>query len=388
MSDDAARRASRRAARRTLGRAAPLHRRAHRRLPRSGASLATGPLLEFQLAHARARDAVHEPLDEARLVADLAGLGVPVLAVASAAADRQQYLMRPDLGRRARAGGRGGAGGAGTAQATATTSRSSSPTACRRARCRLMPGRSWPKSCPPSCRGLAHRAAGRRPPRPGRDRRRHRERVACAHRGDADRRAPGPVVARQHGRLSDLARRRPAAATTDADRNCISNIRPEGIGYADAAFKLAHLLRAMRARGMSGVQLKDDGDRLLIENDEPICAEALSSAPTTRYRPCHDPPSFWPSRSRAGAGGSRADGELPAGRCRRPSHQDRAAGRRLRAPLRHETRRKLANAPISSGSTAARNWSRSISPGPTTRRCSRPCSRAPTCSCRTSNPGP
>ena len=40
----------------------------------------------------------------------------------------------------------------------------------------------------------------------------------------------------------------PGSQTTDADRNCISNIRPEGIGYADAAFKLAHLLRAMRAR--------------------------------------------------------------------------------------------------------------------------------------------
>ena len=56
----------------------------------------------------------------------------------------------------------------------------------------------------------------------------------------------------------------PRPQTTDADRNCISNIRPEGIGYADAAFKLAHLLRAMRARRLSGVQLKDDSDRLLL----------------------------------------------------------------------------------------------------------------------------
>src|SRR5262249_36392225 len=58
---------------------------------------------------------------------------------------------------------------------------------------------------------------------------------------------------------------RPTADTTDADRNCISNIRPEGLAYADAAFKLVHLLGAMRARRLSGVQLKDDGDRLLIE---------------------------------------------------------------------------------------------------------------------------
>ena len=69
-------------------------------LPRSGASLATAPLLEFRLAHARARDAVHAPFDDARLCAELAPLGLPVLTVASAAQDRQHYLMRPDLGRR------------------------------------------------------------------------------------------------------------------------------------------------------------------------------------------------------------------------------------------------------------------------------------------------
>jgi ethanolamine ammonia-lyase small subunit len=57
----------------------------------------------------------------------------------------------------------------------------------------------------------------------------------------------------------------PHPGTTDADRNCISNIRPDGIGYADAAFKLAHLLRAMRARRISGVQLKDDSDQAQVQ---------------------------------------------------------------------------------------------------------------------------
>src|SRR5215470_2465827 len=69
-------------------------------LRRTGASLATGPLLDLQLAHARARDAVHEPLDEQRLVAELASLGLPVLSVASACKDRHEYLLRPDVGRR------------------------------------------------------------------------------------------------------------------------------------------------------------------------------------------------------------------------------------------------------------------------------------------------
>ena len=55
----------------------------------------------------------------------------------------------------------------------------------------------------------------------------------------------------------------PHAGTTDADRNCISNIRPEGLGYADAAFKIAAMLSAMRAGRISGVRLKDDTGRRL-----------------------------------------------------------------------------------------------------------------------------
>jgi ethanolamine ammonia-lyase small subunit len=57
----------------------------------------------------------------------------------------------------------------------------------------------------------------------------------------------------------------PTPQTSDAERNCISNIRPEGLPYPDAAIKLVHLIRAMRARRLSGVQLKDDAHRLLIE---------------------------------------------------------------------------------------------------------------------------
>src|SRR3954453_18414557 len=62
-------------------------------LGRTGHSLPTRELLRFQLDHARARDAVYEPLDPA-------SLDVPHLLLRSAAPDRATYLRRPDLGRR------------------------------------------------------------------------------------------------------------------------------------------------------------------------------------------------------------------------------------------------------------------------------------------------
>ena len=228
-------------------------------LKRAGASLATSPLLDFQLAHARARDAVHAPFDEARLIADIGTLGGPVLAVASAADDRQRYLMRPDLGRRLAAG----------AEAT------------------LAPHAGRYDVVFVVSDGLSARAVEThaRPVLAG---------VLPALRAEAWLIAPLVVVRRGRVAIGDVIAAvlgadcvavligerpgltapdsmgayltwQPRADTTDAKRNCISNIRPEGIGYADAAFKLAHMLRAMRSRRVSGVALKDDSDRLLIE---------------------------------------------------------------------------------------------------------------------------
>lgn len=67
--------------------------------PRSGASLPTREVLNFGLAHARARDAIHQPFASQQLVAPLAALGLDALTVHSAAPDRHTYLRRPDLGR-------------------------------------------------------------------------------------------------------------------------------------------------------------------------------------------------------------------------------------------------------------------------------------------------
>ena len=69
-------------------------------LGRTGVSLPTDALLQFGLAHAQARDAVHQPLQIQQLMESLHQLGLPVLQVHSAASNRDEYLRRPDLGRR------------------------------------------------------------------------------------------------------------------------------------------------------------------------------------------------------------------------------------------------------------------------------------------------
>lgn len=67
---------------------------------RAGGSLPTREVLEFSMAHARARDAVHAAFDRDGLAAQLIRAGVETISVDSQATDRAVYLRRPDLGRR------------------------------------------------------------------------------------------------------------------------------------------------------------------------------------------------------------------------------------------------------------------------------------------------
>lgn len=228
-------------------------------LATTGASLATAPLLDFRLAHARARDAVHAPFDQAGLIADLAGFGLPVVAIASAAEDRQRYLMRPDLGRRL----------APDAEAVLA------PHAGRRdvvfvvtdgLSARAVQAHAQPAlACVlPALRAEGWRIAPLVVVRLGRVAVGDAVAVAldCACTVVLIGERPGLSAPESMGVYLTW---QPRPQTTDAERNCISNIRPGGIGYADAAFRLAHLMRAVRARRMSGVGLKDDSDRLLLD---------------------------------------------------------------------------------------------------------------------------
>ncbi len=222
-------------------------------LARTGASLGTQPLLAFRLAHARARDAVHAPLDEAAL---LAALPRPALRVASAAPDRRAYLMRPDRGRALhpdsaatlQAGHYDLAIVIGDGLSAQAAQRHAAPVLQA-----LLPAlRGWALA-PLVVARHARVALG--------------DRVAEAQGAGAvlillgER--PGLSAPDSLGAYLTWA---PGPATTDADRNCVSNIRPDGLGYAEAAFKLAFLLDRMRALRGSGVQLKDESEAGLLRS--------------------------------------------------------------------------------------------------------------------------
>jgi ethanolamine ammonia-lyase small subunit len=230
-------------------------------LGRAGHSLPTAAHLDFQLAHAQARDAVHLPFDAAGLAAELERAGLPTLRLHSAAADRNTYLQRPDLGRRLSA---------------------------------------------PSLQALAHHMAKARVAVPydltvvvadGLSALAvHQNAVpliaALRERLQSDTQAPwrlAPVALVEQGRVAVgdevgqalgaravvvLIGERPGLSSpdsmgiylswapqvglTDAQRNCISNVRPAGLGVDAAADKLHYLLGRARSLGITGVGLKDD----------------------------------------------------------------------------------------------------------------------------------
>jgi ethanolamine ammonia-lyase small subunit len=217
-------------------------------LGRVGASIPTAELLRFGLAHAKARDAVHSALDATALAESLQAQGFETLQVKSMAPDREHYLLRPDLGR--------------SLHPDSRTLLEQAP----RADIALV-----------IADGLSAQAASR-----------HALPVALLLR-DALGGWPAPVIIAQQARvaLGDdigaalgarlaivmLGERpglsspdslgiyltwAPCVGRMDSERNCISNVRPEGLDYRAAAHKLHYLVGQSLLRQLSGVALKDD----------------------------------------------------------------------------------------------------------------------------------
>ena len=233
-------------------------------LGRAGVSLPTQAHLQFQLAHAQARDAVHHALDLPQLAQALSAAWLPrapqALVLQSAAANRAHYLQRPDWGRMLDDASRS------RLQALREADHSGLPRPFDLALV-LADGLSAvavQQNAPPFLAALRHHLVPAH------------WRIAPLCIVEQGRVAVGDAVGEALGARAVvvLIGERPGLSSpdsmglyltwmprvglTDAARNCISNVRPAGLSYEAAAAKLAYLLEQARSRQLSGVDLKDD----------------------------------------------------------------------------------------------------------------------------------
>ncbi|MER6223345.1 ethanolamine ammonia-lyase subunit EutC [Streptomyces sp900105755] len=226
------------------------HTQARIGLGRSGPALPTRHRLGLQAAHAAARDAVHSPFDPDAVAAGLEGM--PTVRVRSAAGDRLTYLQRPDLGRRLdpvdRAHLPAGSWDVVFVVADGLSSRAVHDHAAAVARATAARLPDW-RLAPVVLAEQARVALG--------DDIAHAMGAALVVVLIGER--PGMSAADSLGAY--LTYRPVPGVTTDADRNCLSNIRPPlGLAYETAAGKLAGLMVRARELGRTGVELKDESD--------------------------------------------------------------------------------------------------------------------------------
>ncbi len=236
-------------------------------LGRTGTSIPTGAQLDFQFAHAQARDAVHLPFDHAGLSSQMAERGRDSLLLHSAAPDRHSYLQRPDLGRRL------------------------SDESAQTLRDYALANPGGVDLAVVVADGLSALAV-------------HKHTVPFLTRMEEQTHAEGwslsPVILVEQGRVAVadeigqllgakmvviLIGERPGLSSpdslglyftynpkvglTDAYRNCISNVRLEGLSYGMAAHRLLYLMREACRRQLSGVNLKDEAQVQTLETDDP-----------------------------------------------------------------------------------------------------------------------
>jgi ethanolamine ammonia-lyase small subunit len=221
-------------------------------LERTGTSISTKERLAFQLAHAVARDAVHEPLDVEAVSYALSQRGFRAVRLRSAAADRKAFLTRPDLGRKLSEESRDAlAPLSGNFDIVFAIADGLSARAISRHAAGLLDGVT-PLFAPSDWRigPVAVIEQGR---------------VAI---GDEIGRILGAkivvvLIGERPGLTSPdslgiYVTWDPKVGRNDAERNCLSNIRPEGMSYNEAARRLFYLCSEARRLGFSGVRLKDN----------------------------------------------------------------------------------------------------------------------------------
>ncbi len=210
-------------------------------LGRTGHSLPTAELLRFQLDHARARDAVYEELDAA-------SLGLPHLLLHSAAPDRVTYLRRPDLGRKLDANSRALLAPGDYDAALVIADGLSAPAVHHHAAPlldALLPLLEGWRLAPLTVVLQARVAIG--------------DEIGQA----LGARQVAMLIGERPGLTSPdslgiYLTWDPRPGRNDAERNCISNVRTEGISYSLAARKLHFLMEQARVRQLTGVELKED----------------------------------------------------------------------------------------------------------------------------------
>lgn len=231
-------------------------------LGHAGGSVPTQALLEFRLAHAKARDAVYHALDIERLQQSLQDLALPQIRVNSQAENRTTYLQRPDLGRKLQPESRQTLTATNNAaeydivfligdglSATAIEQHAAALLAITLPALRQQKLRVGPLI-------LAEQA-----------------RVAL---GDEVGEALGAklivvIIGERPGLSSPdsvgvYLTWAPRPGRTDAERNCISNIRLQGLSIADAANKLLYLINQAQRLRLTGIELKDESDHFLAVN--------------------------------------------------------------------------------------------------------------------------
>jgi ethanolamine ammonia-lyase small subunit len=221
-------------------------------LERTGVSLATRPLLDFQLAHARARDAVHGAIDVRMLCDELRRSDLLALALESKAGDRSTYLRRPDLGR-VLSEDSAGLLTPGEYDVVFVVADGLSALAVERHALRLLREvlpliAGWRIS--PVCVVEQGRVA-----------------IGDAI-GEALHAPLAVVLIGERPGLSSpdslgvYITWEPRRGRKDSERNCISNVREEGLGYAAAANRLHYYMQESSRLHMTGLGLKDPAEDL------------------------------------------------------------------------------------------------------------------------------